>query len=480
MKTKAHITRESLPLPAGKELFRYQEKAVRKIKKNGLTRVLLADEMGLGKSPQSLVCRNIWQPQHTVIVAPAVMLGTWEREVEAWSTIPATIQIITKGNQKSDPTANVTIISYGLAAKHPWLRHTKSLLMGNSPANSHTYNSMLILDEAHYLKNIDAMRTRAVLHHLAPFADYLMLLTGTPITKSVMDLYPLVQMCAVPYAPDDRNQHQHQNGFPSYHGFAAEYAFRHVTPWGKGYEYRGLRNKEKLKEVLAPFMIRRKKRYVLRDLPKRSYANVYLSIRDTTSYSSLTAHREAAEQLQNTLNKNGELRSTENYATLRRELGLLKLPAILDWLSNYRLQEPNQPLVIFATHHAVIDSLFQTLTEYWSSPTAIITGETPLHIRQQHIDNFQAGKLKYLICNMQAGGIGVTLTKASTAIFVELDWSPSVIDQCIGRLHRIGQTNPVMVYFLLAERSLDEVVIKVLRRKLDLANQVLEKESKKK
>lgn len=157
----------------------------------------------------------------------------------------------------------------------------------------------------------------------------------------------------------------------------------------------------------------------------------------------------------------------EEMASVRRELGLAKLSVVTPWVSDFL--EGGEKLLVFAYHSDVVKALAERLHNWCP---AVIFGGTPMHRRQKEVDRFQDDEsCRVFIGNIQAAGVGFTLTRAHDVAFAEGDWVPSMIEQCEDRACRIGQTaEKIMSYFLVANGSLDARIAQAAKLKEDNIN----------
>lgn len=395
------------------------------------------------------------------------MKGTWSHEFALWDSNNHVVQILHKGKDAIDVRTSVLILSYDLSIRKE-VRIRLAQFLAQSP-------SLLIADEAHAIKSLKSVRTNVFLYALLPRAKHALLLTGTPMPNTVKDLYPLV------YAAEAYQAHRgqpHLNGSKTtqvegLHQFCEKYAYPMPTPYGDGLEYRGLRNVPQLKARLNQYMVRRFKKDVLKQLPKRIYSHLYLDIPKTLAEQSME-HVEAIRKsiIRNRIERDIRL---PKYATFRRELGLIKLPSICNWLDDLFAAQPDTPIVLFSIHTDVIAGLNQYLQKK-KIPYGEISGRISAKERTQVVDNFQKKELQCMNAQIVAGGVGITLTRASIILLTELPWSPWELDQAISRCHRIGQKKPLQIFFALAANSIDEAVIGTVRAKLEQQQRVLGKQ----
>jgi len=434
-------------VPDGMKLRRYQKEGVKRIVSQA--RTLLADEPGLGKTCQALVASNIWRNPAIVIVCPACITLNWEKEFRMWDIHNREVLIVGDKVKKYSGEP-VVVVSYESQKKvFPLLKD----LLATSSA---TTPSLLIADEFHYAKNWEAQRTDNLINKLLPQFHLFIGITGTPMTNKVPDLHPLVSACV----PDL---------FPGFKTFCETYS--HPVFDGYAVQYRGARNITKLKRKLATFMIRRYKEDVLKDLPDKTYIEHNIEIDRKVAQQSL----EYVSYVQKLLNdeKPGELPASEKeaLASVRRELGVEKIPGVVEY-SNMLLNGGSKPLVIFAYHREVVETIEAEL-KVAGFRAAKIYGGTSSTAKHNLVDKFQSGELDCLVLGIQAAGVGITLTASSTVVVAELSYVPADMQQAIDRIHRFGQKNACMIHFCLAEDSLDSRIWATLLQKVKVINKVI-------
>jgi SWI/SNF-related matrix-associated actin-dependent regulator 1 of chromatin subfamily A len=405
---------------------------------------LLADDMGLGKSAQAIrACDDLLA--HTVlVVCPASVVENWRREFAKFSvlgTVPA-------------------VYSYDAIT-----RGTAKLL--------HHYG-VLILDEAHYLKSRDAKRTQAIFGEkcdgeggLAERAEYVFALTGTPMPNHPAELWPMLRALAPETITGKSGRPMH------YWPFVTSYCTTRDN--GFGIQITGGKRHEVLKEKLAPFMLRRLKSEVLTDLPPITWGELFVEgkIEGAGGRAEAVGYMEEVNKVCSILEKKGVdgLREiAPHVATLRRLTGLAKVAPVVEWVKEW-LESTDRKIVLMAHHREVIEGLFDGLWgdgRFMSTMDlpAVVTGSTPAHLRQAGIDRFQnEPNCRVFIGQIQAAGVGITLTAASDVLFVESSWVPAENSQAAMRVHRIGQGNPCLIRFATLAGSIDEQIQKAVARK---------------
>lgn len=409
-------------------------------------------EQGLGKTIQTIVALNYLDITHAVFIVPAVAQYTWEMELNIWSTLvnPDEIQIMDSTKSRVNPKAKYIICTYRKATS---LSVTAEL--GEFLANN--YTPALILDEAHNVKSGKAMRTKAVLREIWPRAYYRIALSGTPFTNSIADGFTLFSR-------------MNTEAFPDFFMFTSRYCYERYTKWGT--QYYGVKNPEELSQIIrSTFYLRRTKAEVLPELPDKTYTKLVLPEEYLYIPKGMTK-KEYQELLKQTVQelKLGEVpKKLEASATIRREQGLLKVKPCLEWLET--LVESETPFILFAYHTDVIKQIAEHYKEF---KPAVITGETPAKERFNEVKRFQDGETNIFIGQIIAAGVNLTLTRASTVILCEWDWSPATIAQAVDRAHRIGQKNAVNIYYFVVKESIDEACAENVMNKARAFNKVIE------
>lgn len=431
--------------PQTHTLYPFQRHDIRHVVKR--KRSLIAWEPGLGKTIASLVSLNYWQTQYVVVICPAVMRATWEKEYIEWSqpfsNIPPTVYYSSKQPLVPHTQPQVIIISYHLAATPHFADHIQNILK--------QHNSLLICDEFHNLRHWSAKRTKVVAKQFSPCTTYLLGLTGTPMLNCVTDLHSQFSIIE-------------PGKWGKFKQFGATYSHPVPSKWHRGVEYRGTRNLKQLQEKYAPFLFKRTQEKELSSLPALNLNEIRVLVPEAL----------AKETLQFTkiiTNKEGqEVEIPNAVSTLRLKLGRAKLKAALEWLDDWLEAYPDKPIVIFAYHKEILADVQQYLNSKDITNNIIQGGTTNVG---QIVQDYQSGTTQALVVQIIAGGVGLTLTKGNTALVIEPDWVPANNWQAIKRLHRISQKLPVNIYTLIASNSLDIHILKLIRNKMKEINATL-------
>lgn len=433
---------KSLPTWFQPTPFPYQLTGAIRAARHGHT--LIADEPGLGKTLQALAAAVLLDTHRILVIAPPVLLANWGREItrthhldhipgaELCTITPATKTV----TATTLPTAGYVVVSDAMLVSR---RTLGSVLADWAP-------DLVIIDEAHRMKNPTAKRTRQAAA-LTRTARTTIALTGTPIISTPLDVLPILDMLG------------HVHWFPG--GTLRSFEDRYTVPdrWGNARPFK--KRLPELHALLEAFVwTRRTKADVLTDLP----AKLRTTHTITPSHDDyVDAHRDLDTAISKYLAHNPQIDmerlrawATDNrryVSQLRRATGLAKTEPAVDWIRDHHDGAPDRPLIAWGIHRDVLDGLASSLEPHMR--VAVIHGGTSHEDRDRTVQAFQAGQIDVLIAQIVAAGVGLTLTRSSDVLFVETDWTPAGVVQAEDRVHRIGQTAPVQITTLLAEHTLD-------------------------
>mmetsp|Transcript_457 Transcript_457/g.1105 ORF Transcript_457/g.1105 Transcript_457/m.1105 type:complete len:1145 (-) Transcript_457:220-3654(-) len=431
-------------------------------------RALIGDEMGLGKTVQAigfaLAFRKEWP---LLIITPSSVKLNWADELEQWAPTlqPGEINVIKSRSFPGDLKKPVTIITYGMFARG-------SKVVDAIEAQKFR---VVVVDESHYLKNSTAIRTQKISPILKQ-ARRVALLSGTPALARPIELWTQVHALR----PDI---------FPKYREFTNRFCNPTRRPWGM--DYNGASNLEELHEKLQGLLVRRQKRNVLRQLPPKRRQLLRLDVapgaacmkevkglmarlRDVDMNNLLAAAEEGGmdrELYREVMSARSEQRQT--LMKLYKATGEAKVAAAAEYVSS--TAESGEKLIVFAHHLDVLDALQTELTRKKVSLIRI-DGSVSTTDRHAYVKRFQDPNsgVTVALLGLTSAGQGITLTAASTVIFVEMHWTPGVLVQAEDRAHRIGQVNAVNIIYLTVRGTLDDIVWPMVRRKLDTVGKALD------
>lgn len=465
-----------------------------------MPQALLADDMGLGKSAQVVHACDLLNLDRILILCPSSVRVNWLREFEKFSPMSRPCTVLFSSSDPI-PDKGILICPYDLLPVPSTKKAQARVEIDGSPEaearlkqarktqaarrdfmqklKSYQWD-LIVLDEAHYLKERSAHRTSAVYGRgrfpgLMHQAKRCWRLTGTPAPNDASELYTHLLSANVIREP------YWDFVFRFCSGFQGDYGFK-IT---------GVKNAPELKRLLNQFMLRRTKGEVMPELPEIRFQTVIVDrspveldpdfyeacYGKTTDqfYEELkvddTTLRSALEKVSANHDKPNEYRAkmlesmSSSYTTLRRYIGMAKLPNCLEILEDDLITNPKTKIVIFAVHQCVIEATRARLRKYHA---VTLYGKTPANKRQYNIDRFvKDPSCRVFIGNIQAAGVGIDgLQRVSNEVaFLEQDWVPAANAQAAMRVHRNGQEYPVRVRIFSLYKSVDEQVQDTLTKK---------------
>jgi len=466
-------------------LYKFQVQGVRFIEQcDG--RMLLGDDMGIGKTIHTIARDDIHPDiRPMIVVCPASLKYNWQREfkihanldsqvldghkcfqlvfnadgekkVKSFTSTEKRLQFIKKSKgitvldkPKNNPppfTSNILILNYEILAD--WM-----------PIFAKLKPKFFVMDECHYAKERSTIRTKQC-KKLARRCAYVLALSGTPIINRPVEFFPILQMLR----PIE---------FDSFWNYAFEYCNPKRGFRGRGWDYAGASNTKELHERVSKFMIRRLKTEVLTELPPKQRSVIPVQIDNRSEYD------KATENFLDWLEKKeGERKADQaSKAEALVKIGKLKqlaakgkIKTIVQWIKDW-LEETDQKLVVFGVHRSILQELKDKF------PTAaVVDGSVSNRDRQSAVDRFQTDpKCRLFFGNLKAAGVGITLTEASTALFLELGWTPGEMEQAEDRIYRIGQlAASVNIIYFLGLNTIEERVWEMIEKKRDICSRILD------
>ncbi|XP_061354693.1 uncharacterized protein LOC133299272 [Gastrolobium bilobum] len=400
-----------------------------------------------------------------LILAPSSLRLQWASMIQQWLNIPSSdiLIVLSQSGGSNRGGFNIVsssakssihldglfnIISYDLVPK------LQNMLIASN-------FKVVIADESHFLKNAQAKRTTASLPVIKK-AKYAILLSGTPALSRPIELFKQLEAL---YPDVFRNVHEYGNRYCKGGIFGA---------------YQGASNHEELHNLMkATVMIRRLKKDVLSELPVKRRQQVFLELADKDMKQINALFREL-EMVKAKIKASNSKEEAESLKFTQKNLinkiytdsAEAKIPSVLDYVGT--VIEAGCKFLIFAHHQPMIDSIHEFLLKK-KVGCIRIDGSTPAASRQQLVTEFQEkDAIKAAVLSIKAGGVGLTLTAASTVIFAELSWTPGDLIQAEDRVHRIGQVSSVNIYYLLANDTVDDIIWDVVQSKLENLGQMLD------
>ena len=419
---------------------------------------ILADDMGLGKTVQTLAHLALEKQQGrlqrpALIVAPVSTLGNWQQELHRFA--PELSGLVLHGSRRRESFPLIDKVDVVITG-YPLLQLDSEILLSKD-------YYLIILDEAQMIKNPKA-KVSAVARSLR--AEHRLALTGTPVENHLGELWSLFDFAQPGLLGEERHFQRHYR-----------------TPVEKdGNRLRA----QALAQRVAPFLLRRTKDAVAKDLPPKTEIVETLALderqRDFYDGIRLASHRHIQEVVQQQGLARSQITILDALLKLRQAccdprllgVGAQKedIPsAKLEWLSSAlpELIAEGRRVLLFSQFTSMLRLIESNVTAL-GIPYCLLTGET--RNRPDVIARFQSGAVPLFLISLKAGGTGLNLTAADTVIHYDPWWNPAVEAQATDRAHRIGQDKPVFVYKLIAQGTVEERILQLQADKHALASRL--------
>ena len=411
----------------------HQKEAVQKLVEN--KKFILADDMGLGKTTSTIIAALESGSKKVLIICPATLKINWKREIENYSD--KTVYIAEGKNFSTD--ADFVIINYDIIKN---FHDTKK--KGESQILDANFD-LVVVDEAHYIKNATAQRTKLI-NDLVKKVDRLWLLTGTPMTSRPIDYFNLLSLIESPVAKN-------------WMAYAIRYCQGYQFNVGgrKVWNVMGASNLEELRDRTAGLTLRRLKENVL-DLPDKIITPVYLRLKSKM-------YEEIMGEYYDWYDKNPEESKSltvqfTKLTKIRQVIADEKIAQTIELAEN--IVEQGKKVIIFCNF---TDSL-NKICEHFGKAAVKVDGSMSKPERQHSVDSFQeSDKVKVFVGNIKAAGVGLTLTAAEAVIMNDLSFLPSDHAQAEDRAYRYGQKNNVLVYYPIFENTIEGIIYDILNNK---------------
>ena len=457
----------------GLELMHHQAQVVAAAAAGHRT-FLLADEPGLGKTAQALLAADATDSFPLLVVVTNVVKANWAHEAELWTPRRAATVIHGDG-ETIDGFADIVIVNYEILDRHvDWL-------------GDHGFRGMVV-DEAHFIKNKSSQRSQHVLElseriRARSSNALLMALTGTPLINDIEDFRAIWQFLG--WIEDTKPRH----------ALMAALEETGLTPADPGFCAAARTS------VIDLGIVRRRKVDVASDIPARRVADLPVELDDEAGRSIRVAEQELARRLvaryESALaarkvttvvegidhdlvrrvaaweRKNaGSSKTGDNVFTVMRRIGQAKAGLAADYAA--QLARNVGKVVFFAKHIDVMDAAEQTFAKRGVGYASIRGDQTP-KVRRANIEAFLTDpEIAVVVCSLTAAGVGLNLQVASNVVLAELSWTSAEQTQAIDRVHRIGQTEPVTAWRIIAAQTIDPRLAQLIDDKAGLAARALD------
>jgi superfamily II DNA or RNA helicase len=417
-------------------------------------RCLIGDEMGLGKTIQAIAAVEIMAKhfgvERVLIVCPTSLKHQWEREIDRFAG--RTTQVI--GGLRLRREKCYAEKTFYKIANYDTVHRDLDLIAAFSP-------DVVILDEAQRIKNWNTRAARSVKRIASPYA---IVLTGTPLENRLEELVSIVQFVDQHrLGPTFRFLHDHQI---------------HDEETGRVIGYKDL---DTIGKSLSPILIRRRKSEVLKQLPGRLDKNLFVPM----TPQQMDHHTENREMVAKIVAKwrHHHFLSEADKQRLMIALQNMRMSCDSTYLLDHKtdfgvkadelatllgdiFEQPETKVVIFSQWLRMHELLTRRLEDRWNY--VLFHGGVPGTQRKGLIDRFREDNRCRAFLSTDAGGVGLNLQHASVVINMDLPWNPAVLEQRIGRVHRLGQSQPVRVVNFVSQGTIEEAMLSVLKFKKSL------------
>ncbi|WP_346774921.1 DEAD/DEAH box helicase [Cellulomonas sp. IC4_254] len=461
-----------IPTPPGRELMPHQAQVVTAAAEGHRT-FLLADEPGLGKTAQALLAARTAGAYPLLVVVPNVVKTNWAHEVGLW-TPERRATVVHGDGERVDGFADVVIVNYEILDRHVgWL-------------GEHGFRGMVV-DEAHFIKNKRSQRSQHVLSIAEKIREraarpLLMALTGTPLINDIEDFRAIWQYLG--WIDDEKPVGRLMTALDAIG----------LTPADRGFSVAARQC------VIDMGIVRRRKADVVADIPARRVADLLVELDGAAGRSIREAEAALVERLLQRYRSAVEARETglvlgtdheiarrvaaaelkdssgkakgENVFSMVRRIGQAKAAPAADYAA--QLARNVGKVVFFAKHVDVMDHAEQSFAER-GIKFASIRGDQTTRQRDKNVTAFvEDPEVQIVVCSLTAAGVGLNLQVASNLVLAELSWTDAEQTQAIDRIHRIGQSEPVTAWRVIAAQTVDSRIAELIDSKSGLAARALD------
>ena len=409
----------------------------------GSKRFILADDMGLGKTTSTIIAALETGAKKILIICPATLKINWQREIENYSDRSI---YISEGKNFSTEH-DFVIVNYDILKNFYDLKDKENSIITKGNFD------LIIIDEAHYIQNAQAQRTKLI-NGFSTKVERLWLLTGTPMTSRPMNYFNLLSLIESPVA---------QNWM----AYAIRYCQGYQFTAGKRkiWNVSGASNLEELRDRTSRQVLRRLKTEVL-DLPDKIITPVYLRLKSKEYETEVGEYYDWYE------NKKEESKSlTIQFSKLMKVRQIIaeeKIKQTIELAQN--IIDQDKKVIIFTNF---TDTL-KRIHEHFGKQSVYLDGSCTKPQRQYAVDQFQENdKIKVFVGNLKAAGVGITLTAGEACIMNDLSFVPSDHSQAEDRAYRYGQKNTVSVYYPIFENTIEGIIYDMLNHKKNVFETVM-------
>jgi SNF2 family DNA or RNA helicase len=421
-------------------MLSHQIEAVNKLVRT--KRFILADDMGLGKTTSTVVAALETEAKKVLIICPASLKINWQREIQNYTDRPI---YICDGKKYED--SDFVIVNYDIIKNFhdPQNKENSLILKSNF--------DLIIIDEAHYIQNSSAQRTKLI-NSFVKDVDRLWLLTGTPMTSRPMNYYNLLNLIESPVAAN-------------WMAYVVRYCNGYQFKVGnrKVWNVTGASHLEELRDRTSKQVLRRLKTDVL-DLPDKIITPVYLRLK-SKEYEELMG--EYYDWYDKNPDESGSLTVQFTKLTkVRQVIAKEKINSTIELIEN--ILEQDKKVIVFTNFTETL----QTIHSHFNKNSVYLDGSCSPKQRQDAVDRFQNDEnIKVFVGNLKAAGVGITLTAAEAVIMNDLSFVPSDHSQAEDRSYRYGQKSNVSVYYPIFENTIEGVIYDILNHKKNIFETVM-------
>ena len=431
-------------------IFPYQEEGIQKELK--MKRVLNGDSPGLGKTLQSITAIERAKATPCLVICPSALKVNWEREIRKFTNLRPLV--LTDSVKSTFPYYIGDLNLYDvIIVNYESLRKYFVVTMGQKPyklknfvfQNVVSSLKSIIIDESARVKDPSAQQSKIVMG-LCNNKEYILELTGTPVVNDPADIGTQIAILG-----------RMKELFGSYGAFMERY--------GKGEHLCELN-----KIITDSCYFRREKEEVLKDLPDLTRTTIETEMDEVTQKEYNTCLIDLKKFLveykqltDSEAKKKMRMKALIQFMNLRSISGRGKVEAAKQFLNDL-----GTSCVVFCEHKTIV----QAIKHAFPDDSVTVTGNDNLMMKQYAVDSFQSGKKRIIICSIKAAGVGLTLTKGSHELFIELPWTFADLDQCECRCRRIGQKSAVNSWIMMSKDSIDDRLYNLIMSKRSLASKI--------